>query len=84
MRLIVETFWNNPLARVVMPLAEDIEMFKAAFAEQHPLLNDCWATIDGLHYICKQQETWISRNVFIMNGQRTTMLHPSFAFVPME
>jgi hypothetical protein len=33
MRLIVETFWNDPHARVSIPLAEDIETFKAAFAE---------------------------------------------------
>ncbi len=48
MRIIVETFRHDPLARVSIPLAEEIESFKAAFAEQHPLLNDCWATMDGL------------------------------------
>ncbi len=53
MRLIVETFWNDPHARVSIPLAEDIETFKAAFAEWHPLLNDCWATTDGLK-LCLQ------------------------------
>ncbi len=48
MRIIVETFRHNPLARVSIPLAEEIESFKAAFAERHLLLNDCWATMDGL------------------------------------
>jgi hypothetical protein len=48
MRLIVETFRNDPLARVGIPSAEEIETFKAAFAERQPLLNDCWATMDGL------------------------------------
>ena len=48
MRIIVETFRHNPLARVSIPSAEEIESFKAAFAEQHPLLTDCWATMDGL------------------------------------
>jgi len=27
---------------------EEIESFKKAFGAQHPLLNDCWATMDGL------------------------------------
>ncbi len=48
MHIIIETFRHDPLARVSIPLAEEIESFKAAFAEQHPLLNDCWATMDGL------------------------------------
>ncbi len=37
MRIIVETLRHNPLARVSIPLAEEIESFKAVFAEQHPL-----------------------------------------------
>jgi hypothetical protein len=40
MRIIVETFRRDPLARVSIPLAEEIESFKASFAEQHLLLND--------------------------------------------
>jgi hypothetical protein len=48
MRIIVETFRHDPLARVSIPLAEEIEPFKVAFAEQHPLFNDCWATMDRL------------------------------------
>ncbi len=48
MHLIVKTFWKDPLARASMPLEEDRETFKAVLAEQHPFLNDCWATMDGL------------------------------------
>ncbi len=48
MCLIIKTFRHNPLARVSTPSAEEIEMFKAAFSEQHPLVTDCWATMDGL------------------------------------
>ncbi len=48
MCIIVETFRHDPLARVSVPSVEEIETFKAAFAERHLLLNDFWATIDGL------------------------------------
>jgi hypothetical protein len=48
MRLVVKTFRHDPLARVSIPSAEEIETFKAAFAERHPLLTDCWATMDSL------------------------------------
>jgi hypothetical protein len=33
---------------VAIPLREEIETFKVAFSKHHPLLNDCWATMDGL------------------------------------
>ena len=53
-RLIVETFRDDPLASVSIPSAEKIETFKAAFAVRHPLLNDCWATMDGLKLYLQQ------------------------------
>jgi hypothetical protein len=46
--LILETFCDDPLAKVSIPPAEEIETFKAVFDERHPLLNDCRARIDGL------------------------------------
>jgi hypothetical protein len=33
---------------VRIPSGEEIESFKEAFATRHPLLSDCWATMDGL------------------------------------
>jgi hypothetical protein len=53
-RLIVETFRDDPLASVSIPSAEKRETFKAAFAVRHPLLNDCWATMDGLKIYLQQ------------------------------
>ena len=47
-RIFVKTFQNDALARVSIPSREEIDSFQAAFAERHPLLNDCWATMDGL------------------------------------
>ena len=51
---MVETFRHDPLASVRIPSAETIETFKDAFAERHPLLNDCWATMDGLKLYLQQ------------------------------
>ncbi len=53
-QLIVDTFRDDPLARVSIPSVEEIETFKAAFAMWHPLLNDCWATMDGLKLYLQQ------------------------------
>jgi hypothetical protein len=47
-RLIAETFCDDPLARVAVPTREEIETYKVAFCKRHPLLKDCWATMDGL------------------------------------
>jgi hypothetical protein len=38
--LPVETFHDNPLARVSLPSPEEINEYKAAFEERHPLLHD--------------------------------------------
>ena len=53
-RLFVETFRHDPLESVHIPSAETIETFKDAFAVRHPLLNDCWATMDGLKLYLQQ------------------------------
>ena len=54
MWLFVKMFRDNPLARVNIPSAEEIESFKEAFAARHPLLTDCWATMDGLKLYLQQ------------------------------
>ncbi len=65
MRIIVETFRHDPLAEVCIRLAEEIESFKVAFAEQHPLLNDCWATMDGLKlYLQTAGNTYIQERFY--------------------
>jgi hypothetical protein len=46
--LIVEIYGDDPLARVSLPSAEDIATYMSTFGKRHPLLNDCWATMDGL------------------------------------
>ncbi len=53
-RLLVETFSNDPLARVAIPSMDEIESIKVAFAERHPLLNNCWATMDSLKLYLQQ------------------------------
>jgi hypothetical protein len=47
-RLIVEIFWSDPLARVSLPSVDEIALYMSAFSERHPLLIDCWARMDGL------------------------------------
>jgi hypothetical protein len=53
-RLFVKTFSNDPLARVAIPSVDKIESSEAAFAERHPLLNNCWAMMDGLKLYLQQ------------------------------
>jgi hypothetical protein len=53
-RLFVETFRNDPLSRVSIPSMEEIKSFKEAFAARHPLLTNCWVTMDGLKLFLQQ------------------------------
>jgi hypothetical protein len=52
--LIVEIFHDNPMARLSLPMTEKIEEYKAAFMAWHPLLQDCWATMDVLKLYLQQ------------------------------
>jgi hypothetical protein len=65
MCIIVETFRHDPLARVSIPSAEEIESFKVAFVKRHLLLNDCWATMDGLKlYLQTAGNTYIPERFY--------------------
>jgi hypothetical protein len=53
-RLIVETFHDDPLALVSIPSTEEIDEYKATFGARHSLLQDCWVTMDGLKLYLQQ------------------------------
>ena len=53
-RLLIETFHDDPLARVCLPSPEKIYEYMSAFGERHPLLHNCWATMDGLKLYLQQ------------------------------
>jgi hypothetical protein len=52
--LFVKIFRDDPLAQVSIPSAKEMESFKVVFSARHPLLTECWATMDGLK-LCLQQ-----------------------------
>ncbi len=52
--LLIETCHDDLLARFSLPSAEEINNCKTAFGEQHLLLHECWATMDGLKLYLQQ------------------------------
>jgi hypothetical protein len=68
--LFVKTFRDDLLARVSIPSMEEIESFKEAFAAWHPLLTDCWVTMDGLKLFLQQ-----SRNAIIQKSYYNGWTH---------
>ena len=80
--LIVETFRDDPLASVRIPSAEKIETFKAAFAAQHPLLNDCWATMDGLKLYLQQSGNTNIQELFYNGWTHDHYVTSVFCFCP--
>jgi len=81
-RLIVEIFSDDPLARVAIPSAVEIESFKAAFAERHPILNDCWATMDGLKLYLQQAGTGEIQERFYNGWTHDHYVTSVFCFCP--
>ncbi len=74
MRLFVEMFRDDPLPQVSIPSAEEIESFKEAFAAWHPLLTDCWITMDGLKLFLQQ-----SGNAIIQEHYYNGWMHDHYA-----
>lgn len=81
-RLIVEIFHNDPLARVSIPSAEVINEYKAAFGTRHPLLHDCWATMDGLKLHLQQSGNTAIQERFYNGWTHDHYVTSVFCFCP--
>jgi hypothetical protein len=47
-RVIVEALKSDSLAKIPIPLNEDIMLYHEAVGAIYPLLSDVWSTMDGL------------------------------------
>ncbi len=81
-RLFVEMFRDNPLARVSIPSTEEIELFKEAFAARHPLLTDCWVTMDGLKLFLQQLGNVIIQECYYNGWMHDHYVMSVFCFCP--
>ncbi len=81
-RLLSETFHDDPLAQVCLPSPEEISKYKAAFGEQHPLLHDCWATIDGLKLYFQQSGNTEIQEQFYNGWTHDHYVTSVFCFCP--
>jgi hypothetical protein len=80
--LIVEIFHNDPLARVSIPSAKVINKYKAAFGARHPLLHDCWATMDGLKLHLQQSGNTAKQEQFYNCWTHDHYVTSDFCFCP--
>ncbi len=80
--LLIETFHDDPLARVCLPSPEEVEKYKAAFGERHPLLHDCWASMDGLKLFLQQAENTEIQEQYYNGWTRNHYVTSVFCFCP--
>ncbi len=80
--LFVETFMDDPFAQVSIPSAEEIELFKEAFAARHPLLTDCWVTMDGLKLFLQQLRNAIIQERYYNGWTHDHYVTSVFCFCP--
>ena len=78
----LETFYDHPLARVCIPSAKDINEYKAAFGARHPLLQDCWATMDGLKLQLQQSGNTAIQERFYNGWTHDHYVTSVFCFCP--
>ncbi len=80
--LLVKTYSNNLLARVAIPSVDERESFKGAFTVRHPLLNDCWATMDGLKLYLQQAGSGEIQECFYNGWTHDHYVKSVFCFCP--
>jgi hypothetical protein len=78
----VEKFRGDPLARVNIPSAEEIESFKEAFAARHPLLTDCWVTMGSLKLFLQQLGNAIIQECYFNGWTHDHYITSVFCFCP--
>jgi hypothetical protein len=54
LRIIVEALKNDSFAKICIPSAEDITVYKQAIGTVYPLLSNVWCTMDGLKLYLQQ------------------------------
>jgi hypothetical protein len=67
---------------VAIPSVDEIESLKAAFAVQHPLLNDCWAMMDSLKLYLQQVGSGEIQECFYNGWTHDHYLTSVFCFCP--
>jgi hypothetical protein len=67
---------------VSIPSADEIKNFKAAFAVRHPLLNDCWATMDGLKLYLQQSGNAVIQERYYNGWTQDHYVTSVFCFYP--
>ncbi len=82
MHLSVKTFRDNLLAQVSIPSAEEIESFKEAFAARHPLLTNCWVTMDGFKLFLQQSGNLIIQECYYNSWTHNHYVTFVFCFCP--
>jgi hypothetical protein len=81
--LLIETFHDDPLAQFCLPSPEEINKYKAAFGEQHPLLHYCWATMDGLKLYLQQSGNTEIQEQFYNGWTHDHYVTSVFCFCPV-
>jgi hypothetical protein len=67
---------------VSLPSTEDIAEYKAVFMAWHPLLQDCWATMDGLKLYLQQMENTVIQERFYSGWTHDHYVTSVFCFCP--
>jgi hypothetical protein len=80
--LLIEAFHDNPLVQVCLPSQEEINNYKAAFGEQHLLLHDCWAIMDGLKLYLQQSGNMEIQEQFCNGWTHDHYVTSVFCFCP--
>lgn len=81
-RIVVQVLKDDVNAMVAVPSAEKIEEYKAAINQQYPVLNDVWATMDGLKLRIQQASSTDQQALFYNGWKHDHFVTAVMCFCP--
>lgn len=81
-RIVVQVLKDDVNAMVVVPSAERIEEYKAAIKQQYPVLENVWATMDGLKLPIQQASTTQQQALFYNGWKHGHFVTAVMCFCP--
>lgn len=81
-RIVVEVLKNDKYAKIAIPSPEKVDEYKQAISAKYPILNDVWATMDGLKTPIQQAGSTKKQSYFYNGWKHGHFVVSVFVFCP--
>ena len=81
-RILLKALRRDPLARIKMPNANEVNSYQTAFKEKYSMLKDVYCVADGLKLYLEQAGNYVIQNMFYNGWTHDHYVSNVFVFAP--